>query len=242
MGRGEILLVSMVSGLATGIGALIVLAFGQFSPRVLSALLGGAAGVMVAISMFDLLPSAVAYGSVANAAAGFAAGALLMLLLDSVIPHLHFMNGDGDSSMYAKRGYFIALGIALHNIPEGLAVGAGYEAAPSLGLLIALAIALHNIPEGIGIAACLRIAEVNRFWIVAITCLAGLFTPIGTVLGFAFLGISPRFIAVAFGLAAGAMIYIVSDELIPESHKQHSHAANIGLIAGILLTFVMEKL
>ncbi len=240
--RLTILLISVFSGLATGLGAFIVVSLRQFSARTLSALLGMAAGVMVAISTFDLLPAAITYGSVFHAVTGFVGGGLMMFWLDSMVPHLHYLQKEGHANSYAQMGYFIALGIALHNVPEGLAVGAGYEAAPKLGFLIAAAIAMHNIPEGIGIAACLKMAGTNPWRIIAITCLAGLFTPIGTVLGFIFFNLSPVFIAVAMGMAAGAMLYIVSDELIPESHKQHSHSANFGFIAGILFTFVMEKL
>ena len=141
-----------------------------------------------------------------------------------------------------KMGYFIAAGIALHNLPEGLALGAGYQAAEELGSMIALAILLHNIPEGMGIAAPLKAGGTRSITILCITSSAGLFTPLGTLIGVLIFNISPLFISLSMGFAAGAMIYIVSDELIPESHKQHSHYANLGIAFGVLLTFLTQSI
>jgi ZIP family zinc transporter len=238
----KILLISTITGLATGIGALIVVLIGPISNRKISALLGFAAGIMISITVFNLLPSAVEFGSNFLAVMGFLFGVILMLVLDNIIPHLHFFNKEGRGGAYIKMGYFIAAGIALHNLPEGLALGAGYHASEGLGVMIAAAILLHNIPEGMGIAAPLKIAGVYKLKIIGITSLAGLFTPLGTFIGMLFFNISPVFIALSLGLAGGAMIYIVSDELIPESHKQHSHSANIGIALGILVTFLAENL
>lgn len=238
---GKVLLVSTITGLATGLGALIVMLIGPLSSRVISALLGFAAGIMIAISTLNLLPSAVQYGSTLLAAMGFLVGVVLMLFLDSMVPHLHFVQKEGRECTYMKMGFFIASGIALHNLPEGLALGAGYQAAENLGIMIAMAILLHNIPEGMGIAAPLKMAGMCKLKIIGITSLAGLFTPIGTLIGLAIFNILPALISVSLGLAAGAMIYIVSDELIPESHKQHSHSANLGTVLGILVTFMAQN-
>lgn len=240
---GKLLLVSTITGLATGLGAVIVVVFNNFSSRTLSALLGFAAGIMIAISTFNLLPSAVEYGNGFLAVAGFLLGVILMLFLDNIIPHLHFLSQkEGVERTYLKMGFFIAAGIALHNLPEGLALGAGYVAKESLGMMIALAILFHNIPEGMGIAAPLKMAGMNPAKVIGTTSLAGLFTPLGTLLGLMFFRISTSFISLCMGLAAGAMIYIVSDELIPESHKQHSHSANLGIAFGILLVFITQGL
>jgi ZIP family zinc transporter len=238
----NILLISTISGLATGVGAIVLMFFGTIRRKMLSALLGFAAGIMIAISTFGLLPQALEFGSVTLASTGFAAGLFIMLLLDNRIPHLHYFQKEGVCGEYAKMGIFIALGIALHNLPEGLALGAGFEAAPTFGKMIALAIALHNIPEGIGIACPLKMAGVTPGKIFLITATAGLFTPLGTLLGFFLFNLSTSFISMSMGFAAGAMIYIVSDELIPESHRHHSHSANIGIALGILLTFIGENM
>jgi len=242
MSSGEVLLVSTVTGLATGFGALIVILIGPLSAKTLSALLGFAAGIMIAISTLNLMPSAIEFGNIYTAGFGFLLGVLFMLMLDNLVPHLHFVQKEGIECTYLKMGFFVASGIALHNLPEGLALGAGFKAADEMGIMIAAAILLHNIPEGMGIAAPLKKACINKYHIIGITSLAGFFTPLGTLLGIILFGISSVFISVAMGIAAGAMIYIVSDELIPESHKQHSHSANIGIAFGILLAFLAQSI
>jgi ZIP family zinc transporter len=136
-------------------------------------------------------------------------------------------------------GLFMAIGIALHNLPEGLAIGAGYGNSTALGATIAISLALHNIPEGMVTAAPLLLSGMNKWVVVAIATAAGLVTPIGTLIGAALISISPEFISAAMALAAGAMIYIVSDELIPQSHKYHNHAANFGLVAGFVFGYML---
>lgn len=242
MTSGETLLVSTITGLATSLGALMVILIGHLSGKSLSALLGFAAGIMIAISTLNLMPSAIQLGNIYTAGFGFLFGVLLMLALDNFVPHLHYLQKEGKNCSYLKMGYFVASGIALHNLPEGLALGAGFKAADEMGIMIAAAILLHNIPEGMGIAAPLKKASIKNLHIIGITSMAGLFTPLGTLLGIILFGISSAFISISMGIAAGAMIYIVSDELIPESHKQHSHSANIGFALGILLAFLSQSL
>ncbi|MTI95306.1 MAG: zinc/iron permease [Firmicutes bacterium] len=237
----EIVLISALAGLATGLGAVIIFIFGQPSKRLLSGMLGFAAGIMLAISAFDLLPEAVELGSVTGAVLGFLAGVALMMGLDLLVPHLHIGSGEqegGDPEM-VKVGYFIFLGIALHNLPEGLAIGAGYSADLRLGAAIALALALHNVPEGMATAMPLVAGGVGKWKVIGLTTLAGLMTPVGTLLGKVVFAAGSGLVAAALAFAAGAMVYIVSDELIPQSHRFHSHWANIGLVAGFVLGFVI---
>ena len=240
------LLVSLVSGLMTTLGAVIIILLGDISSRALAAILGFSAGIMLAISMFNLMPAAVQYGGFGAGAIGLALGAAVMLLIDHISAYLGgYFNPAYMSAEYRglfQAGCMIALGIALHDLPEGLALGAGFEAAEDLGWMLAIAIGLHNIPEGIGIAAPLKLAGVRNGYLLLITTAAGLFTLLGTFCGCFFLHISPFFVGGAMSFAAGAMIYIVSDELIPRSHKQHSHPANLGLILGIILVFLAERI
>lgn len=234
----NILLASTAAGLATGVGGLIVLLSGKPSTKMFSLLLGFAAGIMLAISAFDLLPAALDGGGMAITVTGFLLGAGLMHALDVLVPHIHIGSGEpeqGDKDQMLKLGYFIFLGIALHNLPEGLAIGAGYGASLRLGAAIAVALALHNIPEGMATAAPLISGGMSRWRAVFFTTLAGLMTPLGTAIGLVLTGISSQFIGLFLALAAGAMVYIVSDELIPQSHAFHSHLANTGLLAGFLL-------
>jgi ZIP family zinc transporter len=231
--------ISALAGVATGLGAIVVLLVGKPSDSLLSLVLGFAAGIMLAISAFSLLPEALALGGTVRAVIGFLAGAGLMFLLDSLVPHLHIGSGQGErhgrQQELLKVGYFIFLGIALHNLPEGLAIGAGFTASQRLGATIAVALALHNVPEGMATAAPLLGGGAGRGKTIILTTTAGLMTPVGTLLGAALFSISQRLVSLALALAAGAMVYIVSDELIPQSHAYHSHMANAGLLAGFLL-------
>ena len=151
------LIYSAVAGLATALGAGIVLVLGH-RQRVLS-LFWGAAGIMLAIATLELLHHTREMGQTVKGIIGFLCGVLLMHLLDYLIPHLHFRNGscDQEQAEMLKVGFLIFLGIAVHNVAEGLAIGAGAIAWPELGLSIAVAIGIHNIPEGMATAVPLRI-------------------------------------------------------------------------------------
>ncbi|WP_353894217.1 ZIP family metal transporter [Proteinivorax hydrogeniformans] len=235
------IIISTLAGLSTAIGAVLIIVMGKPPDKMVSTMLGFAAGIMIAISTLELIPEAVELGGTFIAALGFVLGTFLMLVLDGLIPHAHMGSGEKESkeSEMKKMGYFIFFGIALHNLPEGLAIGAGFEAQGTLGFTIALALAIHNIPEGMATAVPLIKGGVSKGKVFILTLFAGLMTPVGTALGFLIFNISQDFVAVSLSLAAGAMIYIVGDELIPQSHKQHSHTANLGLLAGFLLGLII---
>ncbi len=246
----QAILYSFLAGTSTVLGVFVLMAFGRPKEKVLALLLGFAGGIMVAISLFELLPSAVDTGSLAGALIGFVLGAGMMFLLDRFMPHSHMSESEHmvvenpdklglRGNPVLRTGFLILFGIALHNLPEGLAIGAGLEASPQLGLTIALAIGLHNVPEGLAIAGPLKSGGLSNLKILLFTLAAGLMTPIGTAIGLVFLAISPVFIGGSLAFAAGAMMYIVNDELIPQSNSMHSHLANTGLISGLLVGFVM---
>lgn len=246
----ESLVYSFFAGISTVFGAAIVICCGRPGKRLLSALLGFAAGIMIAISAFDLIPGAIAVGSLFHAVAGFLTGAAMMYGLDLIVPHAH-MTGEMDgpvkpgdklafeSKAILRTGYLVFLGIALHNIPEGLAIGAGMESSPELGLYIAIAIGLHNIPEGMATAGPLSAGGLSAAKVLLLSLLAGLMTPVGALLGLLVFGVSGHFVGAGMALAAGAMVYIASDELIPQSHRYNSHMANLGILGGFLLGFIL---
>ncbi len=250
---GTTVLLSSLAGLATGVGALFVVIFGRPSGRFLSAMLGFAGGIMLAISAFDLLPESQHLGGPLNAVIGVVLGAGLMAALDNILPHIHRgfkssegavlanggLDGELDSANLLKCGIFLVIGIALHNLPEGLAIGAGYTSSITLGTVIMVSLALHNIPEGMVTATPLLLGGMEKWRVVLLTTLAGMMTPIGTIIGALLFSVSSSFVSIALAFAAGAMIYIVSDELIPQSHQYHSHTANVGLIAGFILVFIL---
>lgn len=246
----ESLLYSFLAGVSTVLGAVVIIVFGKPGPRLLSALLGFAGGVMLAISFFDLMPEALGHGSMLTASVGFLLGAGAMYALDRFIPHAHVSSSHELSLENVPRiqtvkvemlrlGYLVFFGLALHNLPEGLAIGAGMEASPTLGVYVAIAIALHNIPEGIAVAGILRAGGLSAARVLLLTLVIGLMTPLGAGLGLVFFRISPLFVAGGMAFAAGAMVYIASDELIPQSNKLNSHVSIGGLIVGLLLVFIM---
>lgn len=211
-------------------------------------LLGFAGGVMIALSVFELMPEALELGSLFLVILGFLSGCGLMFAIDRILPHAHLSMSDDlevenpenmtrlDSSII-RTGYLIFIGIALHNIPEGFAIGAGLEASPDLGVYIAVAIGLHNIPEGIAVAGPLKVGGLSNFRVFLFTLGAGLMTVVGTALSLLIFNISSSMISLSLSFAAGAMVYIVNDELIPKANALHNHLANAGLIIGLLIGF-----
>ena len=248
----ESLIYSLLAGTSTLIGASIVLFLRMPGKKLLAGLLGFAGGVMLALSLFELLPEALEHGSMLVAAAGFLLGVGVLLGLDRLIPHAHISSNQelsfenvppsvAANQKMLRMGYLVFLGIALHNLPEGLAIGAGLEASPELGLFITVAIGPHNIPEGIAMGGILRAGGVSAPRVLLLTLIAGLMAPVGAALGLLFFNISPVFIGGGMAFAAGAMVYIVQDELIPQSHKLSEHIAIGGLILGLLLVFLMSN-
>ena len=135
-----------------------------------------------------------------------------------------------------KTGIIISIGLALHNFPEGLAIGSGFEASLVLGYSLAVAIALHDIPEGISMAVPMRNGGMSKLKVIFYVILSGITTGLGAFFGSLVGGISDQIIAVCLSFAAGAMLYIVSGELIPESNKVYKGRMNaIGYIMGFIL-------
>lgn len=234
---GEITLLGLIAGLGTCLGALLVNACGRLRPGVLSLLLGLAAGIMTAVIVFDLLPSSLRYGSLTATFTGFLGGIGLMAALDLGLGFFTPSTFKGKS--YLKMGYLIAIGIALHDFPEGLAIAAGFAADEKLGPLIVLAIGFHNIPEGMATAAPLRYGGLSPGRVLAINALISLVTPLGAFVGLLLVETSRFFAGLLLAFAAGAMTYIVLDELGPESRRNNKCMAYLGMLAGMLLILAL---
>lgn len=246
----EALIYSFLAGSSTALGAVLLFFIRQPGNKTLAGLLGFAGGIMLGISVFELLPEAVTFGSMTTAVMGFLSGTALMYGLDRVLPHSHLSGSDDlvvenpeklgiQKTPLRRTGYLILLGIGMHNLPEGLAIGAGLEASPEVGLLIAVAIGLHNIPEGLAMAGPLKAGGLPMGKVFLFTLLAGLMTPLGTAIGLLVLQISTAMVGASMAFAAGAMVYIVNDELIPQANGMNSHIANINLVIGLLLAFAL---
>lgn len=231
------ILYSLLAGISTIIGTLIVISLGKPKRKALAGLLGFAAGIMLSISTFELMQESVEFSSAFYCVLGFLLGAGLLNYLNLLIFQMHPKTLNENDIL--KIGYLLLIGIALHNFPEGLAIGAGLEACPELGLFVAISIGIHNIPEGIATAGPLKAGGLNNYRIVLWTLCAGLMAPLGTITGMTVFGLSPRFIGLGLAFASGAMLYIVFDELIPRAHKFNPCFANSGIILGFLLGFVI---
>jgi ZIP family zinc transporter len=236
----------------TALGALPALVLRGLPQRLDDSLLGMAAGMMLAASAFSLLLPGLAsateiLGSKPLGAGvvviGMALGVLLMLGLDAFTPHEHDKTGPcGPGYERCGRIWLFVFAIALHNLPEGMAIGVSFSQADmSVGLPLTTAIALQDIPEGLAVALALRGAGFAPGYAVLVAAASGVLEPLGALLG---VGLSSG-LALAYpaglGLAAGAMIFVVSHEVIPETHRNgHQTPATLGLLAGFALMMVLD--
>jgi len=238
---------SLIAGSSTVIGGIIVLMFRRISNRIVSFSLGFASGVMLLVSFYDLFLEAVGLLTHVELMFTFSLGAIIMIALDLVLPHIEpaTRGGGDDSSRMIRKGMLIALGITLHNFPEGLVVAAGYAYQPGLGLIIAIAIMLHNIPEGLAMAIPLRMGKVKPSRVIALTLLSGLTEPVAaliTAIAFSFEKTN-GLIGSPLAFAAGVMTYITADELIPVAHEYgYKHTVSIGLLFGIIFALLVDTL
>lgn len=233
----SILLYSFLAGLATLLGSFIVLAFGRPGEKLLAWMLGLATGIMLTVVIIDLIPSSFMYSNLKIALTGFLLGNFLLLLLDfliSSLPPIQRMQ-KSNRGYFLKMGYLIAIGIALHDLPEGIAIAAGYSATEQLGIIIALAIGLHNIPEGMAATAPLKMGGMSNLSIIALITLVSTITPLGAYIGLLLVSISQSLIALLLAMAGGAMTYIVKSELWPESQRRHPNYARLGAFCGAVI-------
>ncbi len=201
----------------------------------LSSVLGFSAGVMLAVVFMDLLPESIEIASYWYAVAGLLAGIGVLLLLDILFPHYHHCSEEEGLFRFRKVGILLGIGIALHNIPEGLAIGAGYASSASLGAGITLVMTIQNIPEGMAMATAMCLGGLSGRRVVLLSTLAGVPMGIGALLGALVGSISPYMLSLALSFAAGAMLYITCDEMIPDAHDfSKGHSATLGIIIGIL--------
>ena len=245
------LLASLLAGLSTAIGALPILFLRAPTPTQISAMLGFGAGVMIAAAAFTLvdgsfdllagLGTAVAVGWVA---CGMLLGAGFLWLADHLLPHEHFVKGhDGPHTRFVRGAWLFVFAITLHNVPEGLAVGIGF-AGPEQGLghAITSGIVLQNLPEGLIAATSLQAAGFGCGRSLAIAMATGLAEIAGGLLGILLGQASVVVIAVAMTFAAGAMLYVVGQEVIPESHvRGRERVATWGIVIGFLVMTVLDR-
>lgn len=248
----------MVAALATALGTIPVIFSQRMAERTQDTLLGFGAGVMLAASAFSLIiPGLDAartqgiFGGSAMAASCLMGAAILlgaggMMLLDRMLPHEHFIKGregrDLDTARKLQRTWLFVFAIALHNFPEGLAIGVGYASNDTLaGNALATGIAIQDVPEGLVVAVALLAAGYRRLTAVLLAIASGLIEPVGAVLGAAIVTTIAGLLPWGLGFAAGAMLFVISHEIIPESHRKgHERSATAGLMLGFVLMMVMD--
>ncbi len=242
----------------TALGAAMVFFFKTIDRRALDGMLGFAGGVMIAASFWSLLAPAIDLSEAMGLLpwvpplVGFLVGALFLFGVDKVLPHLHLEYATNEAEGIKTgwgRSVLLVLAITLHNIPEGLAVGVGFGAVaagiPSAGLAGAIALAigigLQNFPEGAAVSIPLRRDGMSRskaFWYGQ---LSGVVEPIAGVLGAAAVMVMRPILPYALAFAAGAMIFVVAEEVIPESRREgNEHIATLGLLAGFAVMMTLD--
>lgn len=234
-----------MAALATTLGALPLLVMRRIAASVQGMLLGFGAGVMLAASVFSLLlpgfDAAMASGLGRSGAAvlvalAMAAGAVLLLALDRSLPHAH----QPAASRSAAAVWLFVFAIAVHNIPEGLAIGVAAGTAGT-GNAVATGISLQNVPEGLIVAIALATAGYRRLTAFAVAALSGLVEPAAALVGAAMVAEAQALLPWALAGAAGAMLFVVSHEIIPESHRRgHETLATAGLVAGFAIMMVLD--
>ena len=238
----------IVPGLATGLGGLGVLVLRRPSELTLDALLGFTAGIMLAATAFSLLVPALDRGSLGEVLIGFGLGCGFIALLDLLVPHAHARYRErgrpaAEELAARNRATLLLSALTIHNVPEGLAVGVAFAAGgPDLGLPLAIAIGIQNIPEGFAAAAPLLPAGSSPRAAAAVAMLTGIVEPPAALVAYATFELSGRLLAGALAFAAGAMLYVVVDELVPESHGHgHERAASLTLLGGFALMMALDN-
>lgn len=255
------LILALLAGLSTGIGSIIAYFIKKPRPVHMALILGFSAGVMLYVSFAELYKSALDNLNLVTANAAFFAGIIFIALLDVLVPHEYkeervedthplFVHQErevgrrrrarhGQAVRLKRTGMLLALGIAIHNFPEGLVVfSGGVSGDTTFGLLVATAIALHNIPEGISVSVPIAEATGSRGKAFLYSLGAGLAEPVGALLGFIILFnfLTPTVVYSLMAFAAGVMVYISLDELLPTAHQYgKEHVVLLGILGGMMV-------
>jgi len=235
---------SFIAGLATGAGALPVFLVRKISDSTLDVLLGFAAGVMLAATAFSLLVPAIELGGPFASAMNFGAGALVIHFIDHFVPHFHPVAGAEGPPSKLPHVWLMVIAITIHNFPEGLAVGVSFGTGNmTTGLIIATAIGLQNMPEGLAVALPLLREKYSVFRSIGYATLTGLVEPVGSLLGLTLVSTSHSFLPWGLAFAAGAMLFVVVDEMVPESHRKgFGREATFGFIIGFIVMMLLDSM
>ncbi|MFZ4286730.1 ZIP family metal transporter [Variovorax sp. HJSM1_2] len=244
-----------VAALATALGTLPVVFSQRLSERTQDTLFGFGAGVMLAACAFSLIIPGLAAAKTSGAGAWEAGGTmgaaillggLALLLMDRWLPHEHFIKGVEGRQLSdprtLRRTWLFVFAIALHNLPEGLAIGVAYAGTDAMRAgALAMGIAIQDVPEGLVVAVALLAAGYKRPLAVGLGMASGLVEPIGAALGAVAISLAANLLPWGLGFAAGAMLFVISHEIIPESHRKgHEVWATGGLMIGFVLMMLLD--
>jgi len=244
-----VLLTALGVGGATIIGALIGFAFKKISHNLSDLILSFAAGVMLCAAVFGLIMPSLEDGnafSVIITTLGIFFGAVFLNILDKIIPHLHRLSGidfeiHKDAGNKLNKVLLFVMAIAIHNLPEGIAAGVGFGTGDfSRAITIAGGIALQNIPEGMVIISPMLLAGMSKRRTLLIAALTGAVEIVGTFLGYFAVNISGAILPFALSFAGGTMLYVISDEMIPETHHANTRGVTYALLLGFCVMLIMD--
>ena len=242
----------MVAALATALGTVPVLFSQRLSERTQDTLFGFGAGVMLAASAFSLIIPGIAvaresgmgpWGAGGVVGVSILLGGLALLVAERLVPHEHFIKGvEGQTAHTLRRSWLFVFAIALHNLPEGLAIGVGFAGTdPLRASALATGIAIQDLPEGLVVAVALLAAGYKRGLAVGVGMASGLIEPVGALVGAAVIEYSRGLLPWGLGFAGGAMLFVISHEIIPESHRKgHEAWATGGLMIGFVLMMLLD--
>jgi ZIP family zinc transporter len=242
---------SILAGLATGLGALPALFFKNISRNLFNSMLGAAAGVMLAATAFSLLVPGMIYGNVIwpgkgiyIVSLGMMIGAAFLHYADRQLPHVHLDSISDVHLTSLKKVWLFIIAITIHNFPEGMSVGVSFGSGEMKnGIVLAVAIALQNLPEGLAVALPLVGLGYNKWRAVGIATITGLVEPVGGLLGITMVTIFEPVLPIAMGFAAGAMLFVISEEIIPETHSDgRSRYATFALMIGFIIMMILDNM
>ncbi|OGI26791.1 MAG: hypothetical protein A2287_01080 [Candidatus Melainabacteria bacterium RIFOXYA12_FULL_32_12] len=240
----ELIIMSLIAGLSTSIGAIIVVTIGHISHLSEDIMFGFAAGTLIGIVTFGLIPESLTSGNFTIFLAGFLLGAVILTLVDSYIPKIRSNLGKTSNVFKSPLAILMLLLITSNNIFEGIAVGSAFSAEKTgLGLLVILGIIAHNIPEGLILSLPLRDAGISKFKNVLYTTLTGLMEPLFAILTFTFLVFLADLVPFVLAFASGTIVYVSFKELIPRAHAHcHPFFSSWGMILGFITIILAETI
>ncbi len=236
---------SLGAGLATGLGALPTLVFKKTSLKMMDTLLGFSAGIMLGATSFSLIFPSIKLSNVWVTSLGILLGGVFLATGNYLTPHLHTLAGR-ESSPHKRlsRVWLFILAITIHNFPEGLSVGVGFGTGDiSEGLSLAMGIGFQNIPEGMAVAFALTREGYGHLVALSYATLTGLVEPIGGLLGVSVVTVAHSLLPWGLAFAGGAMLFVISSEIIPETHRSgHPIEATFGLLTGFMTMMIFDSI